>query len=225
VSVIKTLQAEGQPVLVVDSGDLFFDAAIATANLSKARVKAKVIARAYNAVGITAINVGEGDLLAGVKFLQRGIGQRLPFISANLIDPARKKPIFTPFVIQKVSGVRIAFFGLVNPSIASAIKQGKAEEVIVADPVETARQVVRGLTGKADLIILLSDLGVDEDTRIHSRRARRALCQVAIPGRGDLHRPILSEGDVCGKAYPYYRENGGSLSGRREGCVHTRKTQ
>jgi 2',3'-cyclic-nucleotide 2'-phosphodiesterase (5'-nucleotidase family) len=164
--VIKTLQAEGQPVLVVDSGDLFFDAAIATANLSKARVKAKVIARAYNAVGITAINVGEGDLLAGVKFLQRGIGQRLPFISANLIDPARKKPIFTPFVIQKVSGVRIAFFGLVNPSIASAIKQGKAEEVIVADPVETARQVVRGLTGKADLIILLSDLGVDEDTRI-----------------------------------------------------------
>jgi len=151
---------------VVDSGDLLFDAAIATANLSKARAKAKVIARAYKAVGVTAINVGEGDLLAGVKFLQQGIGQRLPFISANLVDSVRKKPIFTPFVIEEVSGIRIAFFGLVNPSIALASKQGKAEEVTAADPVETARQVVKELAGKADLIILLSDLGVDEDTRI-----------------------------------------------------------
>jgi 2',3'-cyclic-nucleotide 2'-phosphodiesterase (5'-nucleotidase family) len=166
VSAIKKLRAEGQPVLVVDSGDLFFDEAIATANLTKARAKAKVVARAYKSVGIAAINVGEGDLLAGVKFLQQGIGQQLPFISANLTDPVRKKPIFRPFVIQEVSGVRIAFFGLVNPSIASAVKQGKGEEMTATDPVETARQVVKELTGKADLIILLSDLGVDEDTRI-----------------------------------------------------------
>ena len=151
---------------MVDSGDLFFDTASATANLTKARAKARVIARAYKSVGIAAINVGEGDLLAGVKFLQQGIGQRLPFISANLVDSIGKKPTFTPFVIQEVAGVRIAFFGLVNPSIAPANKQGKAEEVMAADPVETARQVVKELTGKADLIILLSDLGVDEDTRI-----------------------------------------------------------
>ena len=151
---------------MVDSGDLFFDTAIATANLTKARAKARVIARAYKSVGIAAINVGEGDLLAGVKFLQQGIGQRLPFISANLVDSIGKKPIFTPFVIQEIAGVRIAFFGLVNPSITPANKQGKAEEVMAADPVETARQVVKELIGKADLIILLSDLGVDEDTRI-----------------------------------------------------------
>jgi 2',3'-cyclic-nucleotide 2'-phosphodiesterase (5'-nucleotidase family) len=165
VSAIKKLR-EGQSVVVVDSGDLFFDADNAPANLTKARAKARVIARAYKSVGIAAINVGEGDLLARVKFLQRGIDQRLPFISANLVDPVQKKPIFTPFVIQEVAGVRIAFFGLVNPSIVPASKQGKAAEVMVADPVEAARQVVKELTGKADLIILLSDLGVDEDTRL-----------------------------------------------------------
>jgi 2',3'-cyclic-nucleotide 2'-phosphodiesterase (5'-nucleotidase family) len=159
------LRAEGQPVLVVDSGDLFFDPATATANLTKARAKARVIARAYKAVGVTAVNVGEGDLLAGVKFLQRDIGQ-LPFISANLLDSIQKRPIFSPFVIEEVSGVRVAFFGLVNPSTAPEVKQGEGEGVIAADPLETARQVVKELTGKADLIILLSDLGLDEDRRL-----------------------------------------------------------
>ena len=37
---------------------------------------------------------------------------------------------------------------------------------MAADPVETACQVVKELAGKADLIILLSDLGVEGDTRI-----------------------------------------------------------
>jgi 2',3'-cyclic-nucleotide 2'-phosphodiesterase (5'-nucleotidase family) len=165
VNAIKKLRAEGQPVLVVDSGDLFFDATGAPADLTKARAKAKVIARAYKGMGVVAINVGDGDLLAGLEFLRQGTGQRLPLISANLVDPVRKKPILPPFVIQEVSGIRIAFFGLLNPPVPPAAKQG-GREVIAEDPVETARKVVKELIGKADLIILLSDLGVDQDTRI-----------------------------------------------------------
>jgi 2',3'-cyclic-nucleotide 2'-phosphodiesterase (5'-nucleotidase family) len=163
---IKKLRAEGQPVLAVDSGDLFFDPATAAANLSQARAKAQVIMQAYKAAGIAAINVGEGDLMAGVKFLQQGIGRQLPLISANLVDRVQKKPIFTPYVIREVAGVRIAFFGLANPSVAAEVKQGKGEDVMAADPVETARRIVKELTGKADLIFLLSDLGVDGDTRV-----------------------------------------------------------
>jgi 2',3'-cyclic-nucleotide 2'-phosphodiesterase (5'-nucleotidase family) len=165
VSAIKKLRAEGQPVLVVDSGDLFFDATGTPVDLTKARAKAKVIARAYKGMGVVAINVGDGDLLAGLEFLRQGTGQRLPLISANLVDPARKKPILPPFVIQEVSGIRIAFFGLLDPPVPPAAKQG-GREVIAEDPLETARKVVKELTGKADLIILLSDLGVDQDTRI-----------------------------------------------------------
>jgi 2',3'-cyclic-nucleotide 2'-phosphodiesterase (5'-nucleotidase family) len=164
VNAIKKLR-EGQAVLVVDSGDLFFDAAGAPADLTKARAKARVIARAYKSMGVAAINVGDGDLLAGLEFLRQGTGQRLPLISANLVDRASKKRILPPFVIQEVSGIRIAFFGLLNPPAPPAAKQG-GREVLAEDPVETARTVVKELTGKADLIILLSDLGVDQDTRI-----------------------------------------------------------
>jgi 2',3'-cyclic-nucleotide 2'-phosphodiesterase (5'-nucleotidase family) len=167
VNAIKKLRAQGQPVLVVDSGDLFFDAATTSGDVNKAqakaRAKAKLIARAYKGMGVVAINVGDGDLLAGLEFLRQGTGQQLPLISANLLDPVSQKPILPSYVIQEVSGIRIAFFGLLTPPLP---QPGGGKELKAEDPVETARKVVRELTGKADLIILLSDLGVDQDTRV-----------------------------------------------------------
>jgi 2',3'-cyclic-nucleotide 2'-phosphodiesterase (5'-nucleotidase family) len=157
------MRAAGEVILVVDSGDLFFDAAAAPGDVSKAIAKARVIARVYKRMGVTAITVGDGDLLNGMAFLQQGAGQSLPLISANLVDLQRKRPIFPPFVIQEVSGIRIAFFGLSNPSAPSSTIKGKKIEVMIQDPVETARTVVGELKGKADLIILLSDLGTDQD--------------------------------------------------------------
>jgi 2',3'-cyclic-nucleotide 2'-phosphodiesterase (5'-nucleotidase family) len=163
---VKNARAEGHPVLVVDSGDLFFDALRAETDLKKARAKAKVIARAYKDMGVVAINVGDGDLLAGLKFLQQGTGQRLPLISANLVDPVHKKPIFPPYIIQEVSGVRIAVFGLSSPPLSPSANKGVEGEALAGDPVEAAQRVVGELKGRADLILLLSDLGLDQDVRV-----------------------------------------------------------
>jgi 2',3'-cyclic-nucleotide 2'-phosphodiesterase (5'-nucleotidase family) len=165
-TLLKNLQNQGGPVLAVDSGDLFFDITIDQADVKKALTKARLIAQAYRQMGIVAVNVGDRDLSQGLDFLKQEAAQGLPLISANLVDAVQRQPIFPPVVIREVSGVRIAFVGLVRSSLPPAIEKSLAGKAVVEDPFEAARKAMQGLKGKADLVILLSDLGWDQDVRM-----------------------------------------------------------
>jgi 2',3'-cyclic-nucleotide 2'-phosphodiesterase (5'-nucleotidase family) len=164
-ALVKNARAQGHAVLVVDSGDLFFGPPATATDHKKALAKAQLISRAYAHMGVVAVTVGGGDLVHGLAFLQQEGGRGLPLLSANLVDPLQKKPIFPPYIIQEVSGLRIAFFGLTNPNLPPP-PQGKRLEMATQDLVESAQKVVGELKGWVDLIILLSDLGWDQDVRI-----------------------------------------------------------
>jgi 2',3'-cyclic-nucleotide 2'-phosphodiesterase (5'-nucleotidase family) len=165
-TLLKNLQNQGGPVLAVDSGDLFFDTTTAQADVKKVLTKARLIAQAYRQMGVAAVNVGDRDLSQGVDFLKQEAAQGLPLISANLVDAVQRRPIFPPYVIREVSGVRIAFAGLLQSPLLPAIEKSLEGKAAVEDPMEATRKVVEELKGKADLIILLSDLGWDQDIRI-----------------------------------------------------------
>ena len=166
-ALVEKLRGEG-PVFVVDSGDLFFSGPPVPP--ATELEKAKLIGRSYRRMGAAAVNVGNLDLLQGLDFLHRESASGLPLISANLLDGTNKSPLFPPFVIREVSGTRIAFFGLLFPGfkgeIGAAIRKATEEKILVKDPVETAKEVVGGLSGKADLVILLSNLGLQMDNAL-----------------------------------------------------------
>ena len=155
-----------QSLLVVDSGDLFF-APYSGADAERKLVKARLISRAYQRMGTSAINVGDLDLLQGVEFLRDEFSKGLPLISANLLDPSTKAPIFPPYVIREVAGVRVAFSGLLNPESAPdvgvVVKNANEGKIFIQDPFEAARETLQKLKGQADLVILLSDLGLHKD--------------------------------------------------------------
>jgi len=165
-TLLKNRQNQGGPVLAVDSGDLFFDQTTDQADVKKALTKARVIAQAYRQMGIVAVNVGDRDLSQGVDFLKQEARQGLPLISANLVDAVQRQPIFPAFIIREVSGVRIAFVGLLRSPLPPAIEKSLEGKAAVEDPMEAARKAVAELKGKADLIIFLSDLGWDQDIGI-----------------------------------------------------------
>ncbi len=166
---MEKVQKEKQRVLVVDSGDLFFGF-LATPDAEKAKKKAGLIGRAYRQMGAAAVNVGCLDLLQGVDFLRQEFSQGLPFVSANLLDPASKGPIFPPYVIKEIGGLRIAFFGLLplesGPEISPAIHRANEGKILIGDPVEAAKETLRKIQGKADLVILLSDLGLYKEQMV-----------------------------------------------------------
>jgi 2',3'-cyclic-nucleotide 2'-phosphodiesterase (5'-nucleotidase family) len=163
---VKKMRAENQATLIVDSGDLFF-ALLSGGEPERKSAKAQIISRAYRSMGAAAVNVGDLDLLQGIDFLRKEYAQGLPLISANLLRPSNRTPLFPPYVIKEISGLRVAFFGLLSPDFRSdagmAIKKATEGKILIQDPIDAARETVRKLKGRADLIVLLSDLGLQKD--------------------------------------------------------------
>lgn len=164
VALVNGIRKEkGDNLLVVDSGDLFFRDLQDTDE--RALKKAKLIARIYKKMGVSAINVGDLDLVQGVEFLANA---GLPVISANIRSSTGKNPMFPPYQIREFSGMRIGFFGLISPNIHADLPQKLRESITIGDPVQSARDVVGALRDRADVIILLSDLGFEQDRKLVS---------------------------------------------------------
>jgi 2',3'-cyclic-nucleotide 2'-phosphodiesterase (5'-nucleotidase family) len=117
-------------------------------------------------MNVTAINVADPDLMLGLSFLRQEASQGLHLISANLIDPTEGAPIFPPYVINTVDNIRVAFFGLLSPDMSLAVRKTMGKKVMIKDPVETARNLVERLRSQADIIILLSDLGLEKEKEL-----------------------------------------------------------
>jgi 2',3'-cyclic-nucleotide 2'-phosphodiesterase (5'-nucleotidase family) len=166
VAQVEKLRAGEHPILVVDSGDLFFKTKAVEGDNSKALGKARLIAKAYRHMRVSAINVGDLDLLHGLDFLREEASKGLPLISTNLLDPRDREPIFAPHAIQEVSGLRVAFMGLLSPKHLSGVPQAVRDKVIVKEPTEAAVETLRKLENEADLLVLLSDLGLSEDRKL-----------------------------------------------------------
>lgn len=162
----EKMRREFSDSLILDSGDLFFSPT-SLQQKDLALKKAGLIARAYKDMGVAAVNVGDQDLVFGLDFLRREAASGLPLISANLLDSSSRTPIFPPFLIREIAGIRIAFFGLVTkeflPEIAPVIQEVLKGKIFIKDPQEAARETLQKLSGRAELVVLLSDLGLNPD--------------------------------------------------------------
>ncbi len=169
VAFIENLRAAGNPVLVADSGDLFFTMRI-TLPVERALAKARLIGRGLRQMGAAAVNVGDLDLIHGLDFLRSEAAQGTPLISANLLDASTQNPLFPPYLIRQVSGFRVAFFGLLSlqfdPETRGRIEKMVGDNIVIKNPIDTAREILPKLRGQADLIVLLSDLGGVQDREL-----------------------------------------------------------
>ncbi|MGZ3606799.1 MAG: hypothetical protein ACXU9J_02640 [Syntrophales bacterium] len=163
--IVEKLKSEDKSLLVVDSGNLFTDGWVG-ANQKQSVIKARLISRAYRRMEVAAVNVGVLDLLQGLAFLRQEASRGLPLISANLVDSLTKTAIFKPYVIKNVGAIRVAFLGLLSPNIRTDIYKEAGKQFLVKDPVVTAREMSGTLRGKADVIILLSDLPSDTQQEV-----------------------------------------------------------
>jgi 2',3'-cyclic-nucleotide 2'-phosphodiesterase (5'-nucleotidase family) len=73
------------------------------------------------------------------------------------------------YLIREIRGIRLAILGLTTPSpypAGHALHRPQAEEVPVEDAVEAARQWVPQLCQHAELVVVLSHLGLRHDIRL-----------------------------------------------------------
>ena len=165
VTFVNQLRAKQNHLIVVDSGRLFQDPRTAN-DAEQVRMNARLISRIYGHMGVHAVNVGDLELLQGIPFLKEQAARGLNLISANLVERSSEHSIFPPYVIYTAGNVRIAFFGLLDPDPDPEIDKALGKDAVIIDPIKAAQTLVPQLTEKADVVILLSDLGLNKERKL-----------------------------------------------------------
>jgi len=138
-------------------------------------------------MGYDAVNVGEKDLMMGLRFLtdvaRKG---KFSFISANLVDKGTEKGIFKPFVIKEIAGLKIGIFGLLDDIFNPTLRE-KEPGLVIRDPIPTSKTLTKSLSGNCDLIVLLSQLGESKDKKLARENPQ---IDVILGGGGESTRAV-----------------------------------
>jgi hypothetical protein len=159
-------------------------------------------------MGYDGVNVGEKDLMMGLKFLSDASQRaKFSFISANLVEKKTQKGVFKPYVIKEIAGLKIGIVGLLddvfNPSL-----QEKDSGLIILEPISALRALTKGLRENCDLIIVLSQLGESKDRRLARENPQ---IDLILGGGGESKRAVSERAD----GVPIYRlEPRGGYLGR-----------
>jgi hypothetical protein len=117
------------------------------------------------AIGYDALNVGRSDLLLPPDLLRKlASAAAFPLLSANILDAAGKPP-FKGWVVKEAGGVRVGVFGITGPPPPTAVTL-PGRTLAVQDPVAAARTAVAALRSGVDIVIALSQLGLDGDVAL-----------------------------------------------------------
>lgn len=138
-------------------------------------------------MGYDVVNVGEKDLMMGSRFLT-DIAQKAKFqlISANLTEKKNNKPLFKPYVVKEIAGLKIGIFGLLDDYFNPALQE-KDPNLTILDPFLTSKTITQTLKEQCDLIVLLSQLGESKDRRLARKNPQ---INFILGGGGDALKAV-----------------------------------
>lgn len=145
---------------VVDAGDFFGIGG------EQDSLKSGYMVHAMDVLGYDVVTLGEREFNFGQQYLLDTFKKtKIDVVSANIVYADTKKPFVKPYVIRKVCNVRVAFTGLMSKEYR--IRTLPSERALdVLDPVETAKKLIPELRSKADVVVVLSHLGMTASTQL-----------------------------------------------------------
>ena len=153
---LAQLRDERPDLLLVDSGDLL--------SARGRPIGDRKVLEVYRLLGYDAVNVGDQEFINGAEFFRTEVlGAGLPLLSASLQDEETGKLLLHPYVIREVSGVRVALLGLVDTQAFMVLKPELHRGIQVASLSEAVRRFLPELRDRADLLVVLSNLGSEGD--------------------------------------------------------------
>lgn len=181
-------EVPGQRTLLLFAGDLL--QGTLSSSLFMGRPDLVLLER----IGLDAAVVGNHEFDFGQEnFRALAQASSFPFLSANL--RAAPEPLtIRPSIVMGESGApRIAILGLTTAELLTTTHPRNTKGIEVADPIEVARGLVPRLRAQADLVVVLSHLGLAAD-----RRLARAVDGIdVIVGGHDHHvldTPVMESG-------------------------------
>jgi 2',3'-cyclic-nucleotide 2'-phosphodiesterase (5'-nucleotidase family) len=155
---VKQERQTSSHLLLLDAGDsLFGDRFLGQ------QTQGKGIVEAMNLLRYDAMALGGGDMRLGLDTLRQRMAEaEFPFLSANVVLSGTETLFTEPYIIKEMGDHKAAIIGLTEPGAADIV-QGT---VAVLDPIETARRYVAEVSSQADIVIVLSHIGVEENIKL-----------------------------------------------------------
>jgi 2',3'-cyclic-nucleotide 2'-phosphodiesterase (5'-nucleotidase family) len=187
---VRAIRAEDprRPLIVLFGGDLLQGTVTSTVFLGLPDLGF------LGDLGVDAAVMGNHELDFGQDHLRDLLRQaRFPVLAANLRTEGEPFPVRESVVLHPAGGPRVAVLGLVTEELTTTTHPRNAVGIRVEDPVVTARRLVPALDGGADLVVVLSHLGIATD-----RELAREVPGVDLVVGGHNHhryeRPVMESG-------------------------------
>lgn len=172
--------ASGTEVWLVDAGDVCDGTPFSTEYHGDADIEA------MNAAGYDFATIGNHEFNNTLAQLQRLVGAaRFRMLCGNATLRDGGAPLAPAYVIENVGPVRVAVMGLTT--YESATYPAAKEGVDLEQELPAARRLVAELKGKADVIVLISHMGLATD-----REIARAVPEIDVIVGGHSHSRIPS---------------------------------
>ena len=150
------------PTLYLDAGD-----AVKAGNVGVSPLGEPTL-RAMTALGCAAMTLGNREFHVSRPLFAKKIADAgFPVLSANLRSktPGGSVPTVAS-VVREVGGVRVGVFGLTVPMVTERMAARHLSDFLFDDPISTAKLQVADLRERAEIVILLSHLGLRTDERL-----------------------------------------------------------
>ncbi|HET7072229.1 MAG TPA: metallophosphoesterase, partial [Nocardioides sp.] len=159
------------PLLVLDAGDTIQGTPLAYYYAKIEPITDGGIhpmANAMNLIGYDAAALGNHEFNYGIPLLRKFESQLdYPLLGANAVDPATGMPVFTPYIIKRLStpqgpDVKVGILGLTNPGIAIWDHANVSGRIDFPGLVEQATVFVPELKRKGcEIVVIAAHSGAD----------------------------------------------------------------
>ena len=183
---VKAAKAKNPATFWFDAGDTFHG--LPKINVSKGENMALLL----NTAGVNFITPGNHDFNYGLPQLERLAKKiKFPMLSANVVRKKNGKPVLKPYKIFKLKDkTRVGVFGLTTPETAYKTNPKNVETVEFLDPVKCAREMIKKLQPKCDVIIAVMHMGVDDSSEFTSERIAREAPGIDVIIDGHSHTEL-----------------------------------
>ncbi|MDM9382913.1 bifunctional metallophosphatase/5'-nucleotidase [Chlorogloeopsis sp. ULAP01] len=162
----KQLYKENPRTYTLLAGDALSPSALGTAKINGIPLAGQQIVAVMNALGFDYATFGNHEFdLPEHLFYQRLKESRFHWFSGNVSDnngqPFKGVPRSIVFNVKGDHGtwVRVGLIGV-------TVDSNKAKYVSYTDPIEAAKQQVRSLKGKVDILVAVTHLSIEQDRKL-----------------------------------------------------------
>ncbi len=212
-AIIKDIKAKHKNVILVSAGDMFSGNPI----VDRYSEKGYPIIDLMNDLHFDLSTIGNHEFDFGSQVLAKRISDsKFPFIAANIQPKNKDFPVLNPYKIYKFGKAKISFLGIteVLPKGIPDTRPENCNDFTFTQGIEKTKEYKK-LTKKSNHLIVLSHMGVDEDSVLATQMPEIT----AIIG-GHSHTLLLSPLIVNGVSIVqtgYYLKNLGMLTIKFDG--------